>query len=160
VESKKGAIMGMRPARTTATAALLATALALSGPVWAETATLARGAMSLVGTPLDLALSPYTATSTFVRKFYVNGTQPPMEKVLLTPVMGMAYIGSCTLLNIAAGVMRFTDGLLNIPVGLAMLGSDKEPDTALYEPIHGENTAVVDYGGIYFGAYYCEGFFQ
>jgi len=152
--------MGMRPARTTATAALLATALALSGPVWAETATLARGAMSLVGTPLDLALSPYTATSTFVRKFYVNGNQPPMEKVLLTPVMGMAYIGSCTLLNIAAGVMRFTDGLVNVPVGLAMLGSDKEPDTALYEPIHGEHTAVVDYGGIYFGAYYCEGFFQ
>ena len=152
--------MGMRPARTTAIAALLATALALSGPVWAETATLARGAMSLVGTPLDIALSPYTATSTFVRKFYVNGSQPPMEKVLLTPVMGMAYIGSCTLLNIAAGVMRFTDGLVNVPVGLAMLGSDKEPDTALYEPIHGENTAVVDYGGIYFGAYYCEGFFQ
>src|SRR5262249_51231067 len=91
---------------------------------------------------------------------YVNGTQPPMEKVLLTPVMGMAYIGSCTLLNIAAGVMRFTDGLVNVPVGLAMLGSDKEPDTALYEPIHGENTAVVDYGGIYFGASYCEGFSQ
>jgi hypothetical protein len=152
--------MGMRSARTTAIAALLTTALALSGPVWAETDTLARGAMDLVGTPLDLALSPYTATSTFVRKFYVNGNQPPLEKALLTPVMGVAYIGSCTLLNIAAGVMRFTDGLVNVPVGLAMLGSDKEPDTSLYEPIHGENSAVVDYRGIYFGAYYCEGFFQ
>ena len=152
--------MGMRPARTIATTALLAAALALSGPVWAETDTLARGAMSLVGTPLDLALSPYTATSTFVRKFYINGSQPPMEKVLLTPIMGIAYIGSCTLLNISAGVMRFTDGLVNVPVGLAMLGSDKEPDTALYEPIHGEHSALVDYRGIHFGAYYCEGFFQ
>ena len=72
--------MGMRPARTIATTALLAAALALSGPVWAETDTLARGAMSLVGTPLDLALSPYTATSTFVRKFYINGNQPPRRR--------------------------------------------------------------------------------
>ena len=152
--------MGMRPARRTATAALLATALAWTGPVWAETDTLARGAMDLVGTPLDLALSPYTASSTFVRKFYVNGKQPPLQKVLLTPVMGGAYIASCTILNIAAGVMRFTDGLVNVPVGLAMLASEKEPETSLYEPVHGENAAVVDYRGIYFGAYYCEGFFQ
>lgn len=80
---------------------------------------------------------------TFVRKFYINGKQPPLEKALLTPVMGVAYIGSCTLLYIAAGVMRFTDGLVNVPVGLAMLASEKEPDTSLYDPVHGENAAVV-----------------
>jgi hypothetical protein len=152
--------MRMRRARRSATAALLATALAWTGPVWAETDTLARGAMDLVGTPLDLALSPYTATSTFVRKFYVNGSEPPLEKALLTPIMGLAYIPSCTLLNAVAAVMRFTDGLVNVPVGLAVLGSEKEPDTALYEPVHGENSAVVDYRGIYFGGYHCEGFFQ
>jgi hypothetical protein len=72
-----------------------------------------------------------------------SNKQPPLEKALLTPVMGVAYIGSCTLLYIAAGVMRFTDGLVNVPVGLAMLASEKEPDTSLYEPVHGENAAVV-----------------
>jgi hypothetical protein len=160
VASKKKATMGMRPARRTATAALLATALAWTGPVWAETDTLARGAMDLVGTPLDLALSPYTASSTFVRKFYVNGKQPPLEKALLTPVLGGTYILSCTVLYTVAGVMRFTDGLVNVPVGLAALASEKEPDTSLYEPVHGEYGAVVDAGPIYFGGYYCEGFFQ
>jgi hypothetical protein len=78
----------------------------------------------------------------------------------LTPVLGGTYILSCTLLYTVAGVMRFTDGLVNVPVGLAMLASEKEPDTSLYEPVHGENAAVVDYRGIYFGGCYCEGFFQ
>ena len=81
--------MAMRPARRTATAALLATVLACAGPAAAETATLARGAMSLVGTPVDLALTPYTAGSAFVRKYYVNGKQSALEKALMTPVMGM-----------------------------------------------------------------------
>ena len=150
--------MAMRPARRTATAALLATVLACAGPAAAETATLARGAMSLVGTPVDLALTPYTAGSAFVRKYYVNGKQSALEKALMTPVMGMVYGASCTMITGAVTFIRFTDGLLNVPLGLAMLGSDKEPDTAIFEPVHGH--ALVDTHGIYLGGYYCEGFFQ
>ena len=56
--------------------------------------------------------------------------------------------------------MRFVDGLVNVPVGLAVLGFDVDPGTSIFEPVHGENTAVVDAGPIYFGGYYCEGFFQ
>lgn len=152
--------MGMRRVGRIASAALLATALAWAGPASAKTDTLQRGAMSLVGTPLDLALTPYTATSTFVRKFYIGGNQSPVAKVALTPLIGIVYGLSCVALTGASTVLRFTDGLLNIPVGIAVLGSDTSPDTAIYEPIHGKPGAVVDYKGLYFGGYHCEGFFQ
>ncbi len=151
--------MAILPARSTATAALLAAVLSCAAPAAAETKTLARGAMDLVGTPLDLALSPYTVTSTFVRKYYVTGKGSPLEKALLTPVTGLVYGCSCLMTTGAVTFMRFADGLVNVPMGLAMLGSEKEPDTALFEPDHGAKGALVDYRGIYFGGYYCEGFF-
>jgi hypothetical protein len=151
--------MAMRWAGRIASAALLATILMWAGPASAKTDTLARGAMSLVGTPLDIALTPYTASSTFVRKFYM-GNQSPLAKVALTPLMGVSYGVACVAITGAVAVMRFTDGLLNIPLGLAVLGSDTSPDTALYEPVHGAPGALVDYHGLYFGGYHCEGFFQ
>ena len=150
--------MGMRRAPRIATAALLATALTWAGPASAKTDTLARGAMSLVGTPLDVALSPVTGTTSFVRKFYMGSNQSALSKVLLTPLVGAVYGICCTGITGAVAVMRFTDGLLNIPVGLAVLGSDTTPDTAIYEPVKGH--ALVDYHGLYFGGYHCEGFFQ
>jgi hypothetical protein len=152
--------MGMRRGRRIAIAALLATALTWAGPASAETNTLAHGAMSLVGAPLDLAMTPYTATSTFVRKFYISGNQSPVAKVALTPLVGSVYGICCVALTGASTFMRLADGLVNVPVGLAVLGSDKEPDTAIYEPVHGTPGAVVDYHGLYFGGYHCEGFFQ
>jgi hypothetical protein len=148
----------MRPART-ATAVVLATVLAWTGAASAETATLKRGAMDLVGAPLDLAFTPYTATSTFVRKFYMSDKQSVLDKVLLTPLTGVVYATCCVMgITGAVTVMRVADGILNVPLGLAMLGAEKEPDTALYEPTKGG--AVVDYKGIYFGTYNCEGYFQ
>ncbi len=152
--------MGMRRPRRIAAAALLATALAWADLAPAGTETLARGAMNLVGTPLDLALLPYTATSSFVRKFYIAGDQSPLAKVALTPVMGLVYGISCVAITGAVTAMRFTDGMLNVPVGLAVLGSDVDPGTTIYEPVHGSPGALVDYGPVYFGGYHCEGFFQ
>ena len=152
--------MADRRARHIATAALLAAVLAATGPAAAKTDTLARGAMSLVGTPLDVALTPYTATSSFVRKYYINGSQSWWQKAMLTPAMGIVYGTSCAMITGATTFMRFMDGLINVPIGLAVLGSDTTPDTALYEPVHGKPGAVVDYHGIYFGGYHCEGFFQ
>jgi len=114
--------------------------------------------MNLVGTPLDIALSPYTATSSFVRKFYLGSNQSPLAKVMLTPLVGAVYGISCVGLTGAVAFMRLPDGMPNVPLGLAVLGSETEPDTAIYEPIKG--TALVDYHGIYFGGYHCEGFFQ
>ena len=70
------------------------------------------------------------------------------------------YIASCVIITGAVAALRFIDGLLNVPVGLAVLGFDVDPGTSIYEPVHGEYGAVVDTGPIYFGGYYCEGFFQ
>jgi hypothetical protein len=152
--------MTMGRARRTATAALLAAALAWAGPASAGTETLARGAMNLVGTPLDLALSPYTVTSSFVRKFYLKSNQSTLGKIAMTPLMAIVYGVSCTAITGVVTALRFTDGLVNVPVGLAVLGSDVDPGTQIYQPVHGENSAVVDAGPLYFGGYYCEGFFQ
>jgi hypothetical protein len=150
----------MRRVPPIATIALLAAVLTWSGPAWAKTDTLAHGAMNLVGTPIDLALTPYTATSSFVRKFYVTGNHSPGAKVALTPLVGTVYGICCAAITGAVAVMRFTDGLVNIPIGLAVIGSDKDPDTSIYEPVHGKPGALVDFHGVYFGGYHCEGFFQ
>jgi hypothetical protein len=140
--------------------ALVVAALTSAGPASARVDTLAQGAMNLVGTPLDLAMLPYTATSTFVRKQYAKSGQSTLAKIAITPAVGLAYIPSCTIITGAVAALRFVDGLVNVPVGLAVLGFDVDPGTSIFEPVHGENAAVVDAGPIYFGGYYCEGFFQ
>lgn len=152
--------MANRRARRTLSGALLAIALVGAGPAAAKTDTLARGAMSLVGTPLDLALSPVTATTSFVRKYYVGGKQSALQKAVMTLPIGGMYGLSCVIITSATTFMRLWDGIINVPVGLAVLGSDTSPDTQLYEPVHGSPGALVDYHGIYFGGYHCEGFFQ
>src|SRR5262245_61087285 len=107
--------MAMRRVRRTATGALLVAALASAGPASAKIDTLAHGAMNLVGTPLDVALSPYTATSTFVRKQYVKGGQSTLAKVVTTPALGLVYIPSCVIATVAVAALRFADGLVNVP---------------------------------------------
>ena len=152
--------MSNRRVLRNATAALLAIALLGARPAAAETETLAGGAMDLVGTPIDLALTPVTATTSFIRKYYVSGDQSIAQKVLMTPLTGVVYIPSCLMITGATTVMRFASGLVNIPIGLAMLGAEKAPETNFYEPIHGKPGALVDFHGVYFGGYHCEGFFQ
>jgi hypothetical protein len=152
--------MSNRRVRRIGTAALLAVALLGARTAAAETSTLAGGAMDLVGAPVDLALTPVTATTSFVRKFYVTGNRSAVQKVALTPAVGVVYLPACLIITGSTTVMRFVSGLVNIPMGLVALGSDKAPDTRIYEPIHGSPGALVDYKGIYFGGYHCEGFFQ
>lgn len=152
--------MAMRRARRTATTALLVATLALAGPASAKSDTLVNGAMNLVGAPVDLALSPYTATSTFVRKQYIKSDQSTAGKIATTVPVGMVYITSCVLITTVVGVLRLVDGMVNVPVGLAVLGSDVDPGTSIYEPVHGENGALIDAPPIYAGGYHCEGFFQ
>jgi hypothetical protein len=152
--------MSTRRVRRTGIAALLAITLLGARPAAAETSTLAGGAMDLVGAPVDLALTPVTATTSFVRKYYVGGNKSVPQKVLLTPLIGVVYIPCCMAITGATTFMRLVSGLVNIPVGLASLGSDTAPDTKIYEPLHGSPGALVDYHGIYFGGYHCEGFFQ
>ena len=151
--------MAMRRARRTATTALLVAALASAGPASAKIDTLAQGTMNLVGTPLDIVMSPYTATSTFVRKQYGKGDLT-VGKVVATPALGLVYIPSCVIATFTVAALRFVDGLINVPVGLAVLGSDVDPGTQIFEPVHGDHGAVVDAGPVYFGGYYCEGYFQ
>ena len=94
--------MAMGRAGRTATTALLAAALAWAGPASAGSETLTRGAMNLVGTPLDLALSPYTVTSSFVRKYYIKGKGSTLSKIAMTPLMGIVYVASCTAITTAS----------------------------------------------------------
>ena len=151
--------MSNRRLRRNATAALLVIALLGARPAAAETETLAGGAMDLVGTPIDVALMPVTATTSFVRKFYMSGDQSVAQKVLMTPLTGVVYLPSCLMITGATTMMRFASGLLNVPLGIAMLGAEKAPDTNMYEPIE-KPGALVDFHGVYFGGYHCEGFFQ
>ncbi len=152
--------MAMGRAGRTATAALLAAALAWAGPAAAGTETLSRGAMNLVGTPLDLAVWPYTTTSVFVRKHYIENKQSTLAKIAMTPFIGLVYGVSCMAITGTVAALRFADGLVNVPVGLAVLGSDTDPGTTIYDPVHGDDSALVDTNGIYFGGYHCKGFFQ
>jgi hypothetical protein len=141
-------------------AALAAVVLTSARPASATTDTLARGAMNLVGTPIDLALFPVTATTSFVRKFYMSDKHSAVGKIVQTPLIGTVYGISCVAITGATAFMRLADGLLNIPLGLAVIGADKDPDTQIYEPLHGSPGALVDYKGVYIGGYHCEGFFQ
>ena len=152
--------MSNRRLRRTGTAALLAIFILGARSAAAETSTLAGGAMDLVGAPLDLALAPVTATTSFVRKYYVTSNASVAQKVTMTPLIGVVYLPSCLMITGATTFMRLASGLLNVPVGLAMLGSDTPQDTRIYEPLHGSPGALVDYHGIYFGGYHCEGYFQ
>ena len=152
--------MSNRRAGRIGTAALLAIVLLGARMAAAETSTLAGGAMDLVGAPIDLGLAPVTATTSFVRKFYVTSDASVAHKVLVTPAVGVVYLPACLIITGTTTFMRLVSGLVNIPIGLAVLGSDKAPDTRIYEPLHGSPGALVDYHGIYFGGYHCEGFFQ
>ena len=152
--------MSNRRVRRNAAAALLAIVLMGARTSAADTSTLAGGAMDLVGTPIDVALTPVTATTSFVRKYYVTSDASVAQKVLMTPLTGVVYLPSCIMITGATTVMRFASGLVNIPIGLAMLGVEKAPETNFYEPIHGKPGALVDFHGVYFGGYHCEGFFQ
>jgi hypothetical protein len=152
--------MSNRRVRRNATAALLAIVLMGARTSAAETSTLAGGAMDLVGTPIDVALMPVTATTSFVRKYYVGGSQSVAQKVMMTPLTGVVYLPSCLMITGATTFMRFVSGLVNIPMGLVALGMDTPPDTRIYEPLHGSPGALVDFHGVYFGGYHCEGFFQ
>jgi hypothetical protein len=152
--------MSNRHLRGLGTAALLAIFILGARTAAAETSTLAGGAMDLVGAPIDLALTPVTATTSFVRKYYVTSNASVAQKVTMTPLIGVVYVPSCIMITGATTVLRLASGLLNVPLGLAMLGSDTAPDTRIYEPLHGSPGALVDSHGIYFGGYHCEGYFQ
>jgi hypothetical protein len=73
--------------------------------------------MDLVGTPIDVALMPVTATTSFVRKYYVGGNQSIAQKALMTPLTGVVYLPSCLIITGATTFMRFVSGLVNIPMG-------------------------------------------
>jgi hypothetical protein len=77
---------------------------------------------------------------------------------MLTPLMLVVYAPSCTFLSIMTSVGRFAEGVFLLPLGAALAGTDE--DIGMWEPVHGTNAAVVDKAPMYFGGYYCEGFFK
>jgi len=142
------------------TTTFLVVALATASPALAKTDVLKHGAANLLQAPLDVALAPYTMTDSFVRRFYLSDKRSLAEKITLTPLMGAVYIPCCTAITIVAALFRGFDGVVNVPVGLALLGSDSDVDLSMYDEIHGKRGALVDKSPLYFGAYHCEGFFQ
>lgn len=150
--------MGSRTVRFLAIALVVASTLAWSRPAHATADMLKRCISNVLQAPLDYALVPYTAVDSLVQNYYLSKRHGPVEKALLTPVMGAIYVPTCTFMSGYVSAHRFIEGALLLPFGAALAGTDV--DIHLYEPVHGKRGAVVDDGPFYFGGRYCEGFFK
>lgn len=150
--------MRFRTAPILAIALLVASTLAWSRPAHAKAEMLKRSASNILQAPLDFALLPYTAVDTLVQNYYRSKRHGVVEKVALTPVMGVIYLPACTFAGGFVPAYRFVEGALTLPFAAALAGT--EVDIHLYEPVHGRRGAVVDKDPLYFGGRYCEGFFK
>jgi hypothetical protein len=150
--------MGFRTVRIVAIALVAAAALVWSRPAHAKAETLKRSVSNILQAPLDYALMPYTAVDSLIQNYYRSERHGAVEKVLLTPVMGIIYLPSCIFMSGYVPAHRFLEGTFLLPVGLATAWTDT--DIYLYDPVHGKRGAVVDKDPFYFGGRYCEGFFK
>jgi len=150
--------MEYRSVRLLGCIAALIMVLTSAPPVFAKAETLKRQASNALNGPPDMLLQPYTAMSSFVRNMYLRDHFSLTSKITLTPLMLVVYAPSCTFLSIMTSVGRFAEGIFLLPLGAALAGTDE--DIGMWEPIHGTNAALIDKAPLYFGAYYCEGFFK
>lgn len=129
-----------------------------SVPAHAKAVTLKRATSNLLQAPLDFLLIPYTSVSTLVRNYYMSPRHSTLEKVALSPVMGVIYVPSCIFMSTFVPAERFIEGGLMLPIGVAAAGTDL--DIGLYDKVAGKRGALVNKDPLYFGGYYCEGFFK
>jgi hypothetical protein len=133
-----------------------------AAPAGAKGQMVRRSAENVTQAPLDLLLAPYTGPSSLIRNYYGSSRHSKLEKVMMTPVMGVIYLPACGFMSMYLPVHRFLEGMLTFPLALALAGT--EQDIYLYDPVHGKKGAIVDkkgeYFNAYFGGYYCEGFFK
>jgi hypothetical protein len=150
--------MGFRTVRIVAVLLVAASTLLWSPSAHAKAETLKRSVSNILQAPLDFALMPYTSVDTLVRNYYMSKRTSALEKVMITPVIGVIYLPSCVFASGFLPAERLIEGVFMLPVGVATAGTDA--DIYLYDPVHGKRGAVVDEEPFYFGARYCEGFFK
>jgi len=150
--------MGFRTVRIVAIALIAASTLVWTRPAHAKAEMLKRSISNVLQAPLDYALVPYTSVDSLIQNYYRSKRHSIVEKVMLTPVMGVIYMPACVFMSGYIPAHRFIEGALMLPAAAALAGT--EVDLHLYEPVHGRRGAVVDKTPFYFGGRYCEGFFK
>jgi len=150
--------MGFRTTRIVAVAVLAAATLGWSGLAHAKAEMLKRQGGNVLQAPLDFALLPYTSVDSLVQNYYRSKRHGVVEKIMLTPVMGVIYVPACVFAGGYVSAHRAVEGALLLPAAAALAGTDV--DIHLYDPVHGKRGAVVDKKPFYFGGRYCEGFFK
>jgi len=151
--------MMSRTARTLAAGLILALSLCRVEAVLAGAQTLKNSVGNMTQAPLDLALIPATSATTVYRGVIGSKTYSPLAKVLVSPFAFTLGTTFCSLVTLTTGTLRLLDGVASLPVGLAVLPTDKEIPLIYH---HVPNApAMVDHDTkafhFNFGVYYCQG---
>jgi hypothetical protein len=151
--------MTSRTARILATALIIALSFCRVEAVLAGGQTLKNSVGNMTQAPLDLALIPATSVTTIYRALIGSKTYSPLAKVLMSPFAFTLGTTFCSLLSLTTGGLRLLDGVASLPVGLAVLPTDKEIPLVYHRV---ENApAMVDHDTrayhVNFGIYYCQG---
>ena len=154
--------MRSRTAAFLAIAIMTCMSLLPARPVQAKANMLKRSAENISQAPLDYLFIPFTSVSSLVRNYYMSERHSWIEKTVFTPVIAAVYVPCCVFMSSALPTHRIIEGAVTLPVGVALAGTDA--DFHLYQPAKSKRSAVVnrktDNFHVYFGAYYCEGFFK
>ncbi len=112
--------------------ALLATCLLAAlaaAPAQASPDTLRRGVSNIVGGPLDMVLSPFTAVTTVATNLQDIDDTSAVRVVYAVP--GIVWL---TGLNFGSGGIRFFTGGLELPPGVILFPFERDVDT-LFDPV-------------------------
>ena len=124
--------------------AALALVLALSVPAAAVNyEVITRSAQNLIGSPMDLVLSPITAGTSIYNSIGDSDDSTLVKAVYVVP----GYFWNM-MVQFGAGVIRGMTGLIELIPGLVLLPTDAELDP-LFSPAE-DNEALVQYEGDYF----------
>jgi hypothetical protein len=151
--------MTSRAVRIVAAGLILALSLLRVDFALAGGQTLKKSVGNMTQAPLDMALIPATSATTMYRGLVGSKTYSPLAKVLISPLAFSLGAGFCSLLTLTTATVRLLDGVASLPVGLALLPTDKEAPS-LYNHVPNAR-AMVDHDTtayhFNFGIYYCEG---
>ena len=144
--------------RTTLLSGLFAAtiALAVAAPAQATVDVLRRSFENMPQGLLDCVLSPYTAGVRVVGNLQDIEDTPGVRAAYTVP----GYVWN-TLGNFGGGLIRTLTGVMELPVGLALLFTDAEMES-LFDPVEDSDAIVLydDYEDIYrvkFGVHYTGG---
>jgi hypothetical protein len=124
--------------------ALAAGCLAFAAaPAGASPQTLKRSIQNMTQAPLDIAASPVTSGVAIYRNMVSIGDSTAVR--IVYPIPGFAWN---TMVNIGAGVLRGVTGIMEFPIGIALLPFDADIDP-LFDPAEDQEGLVNWENGIY-----------